>query len=231
MIPRDYITEWRAQAPWVEDFQPLRLKVEINTREHFAVVGFKEIPFEVKSRWYKGSCPILSYELNELLGTKLRALYQRSKGRDLFDLAIALENDAADPGKIIEMFYTSSDVTVAAFESYGRGPGATKFKVWNFLRKSLHFIRRTFITDYIQLSSGDMVGISPKKAMNPTFKAARPQYLVNQGFVYRICCVFLLPVTHLRDYNAFLEQQANHFRGGIFKFIGNTPPVRNVMRP
>ena len=89
-----------------EDSQPLRLKVEINTREHFAVAGFKEIPFEVKSRWYNGSCSILSYELNELLGTKLRALYQRRKGRDLFDLAIALENDAADLGKIIEVFYT-----------------------------------------------------------------------------------------------------------------------------
>jgi len=101
MIPRDYITEWRAQAPWVEDSQPLRLKLEINTRGHFAVAGFKEIPFEVKSRWYNGSCSILSYELNELLGTKLRALYQRRKGRDLFDLAIALESDAADPGKII----------------------------------------------------------------------------------------------------------------------------------
>ena len=31
----------------------------------------------MNSRWYKGSCSILSYELNELLGTKLRALYQR----------------------------------------------------------------------------------------------------------------------------------------------------------
>jgi len=28
--------------------------------------------------------------LEELLGTKLRALYQRRKGRDLFDLAVAL---------------------------------------------------------------------------------------------------------------------------------------------
>ena len=64
-----------------EDGQPLRLKVEINTREHFAVEGFKEIPFKVDSRWYKGSCSIRSYELNELLGTKLRALYQRKKGR------------------------------------------------------------------------------------------------------------------------------------------------------
>lgn len=84
---------------------PLRLKIEINTREHFAVNGFKEVPFEVSSRWYSGSCSIKSYELNELLGTKLRALYQRKKGRDLFDLAIALDNAEADPDRIIEVFY------------------------------------------------------------------------------------------------------------------------------
>jgi predicted nucleotidyltransferase component of viral defense system len=88
-----------------EDGQPLRLKVEINTREHFAVDGFKEIPFVVDSRWYNGSCSILSYDLNELLGTKLRALYQRKKGRDLFDLAIALDHKDADPEKIIAAFY------------------------------------------------------------------------------------------------------------------------------
>ena len=84
---------------------PLTLKVEINTREHFAVEGFKEIPFDVNSRWFKGSCNIKSYELNELLGTKLRALYQRKKGRDLFDLAIALDHKDADPAKIVDIFY------------------------------------------------------------------------------------------------------------------------------
>jgi predicted nucleotidyltransferase component of viral defense system len=88
-----------------EDGQPLRLKVEINTREHFAVDGFREVPFEVNSRWYKGSCPILSYGLNELLSTKLRALYQRKKGRDLFDLALALDHEAADPEKIVAAFH------------------------------------------------------------------------------------------------------------------------------
>jgi predicted nucleotidyltransferase component of viral defense system len=88
-----------------EDGQPLRLKVEINTREHFAVDGFKDVPFTVDSRWYNGSCSILSYELNELLGTKLRALYQRKKGRDLFDLAIALDDKNVDPQKVIAIFY------------------------------------------------------------------------------------------------------------------------------
>jgi predicted nucleotidyltransferase component of viral defense system len=33
---------------------------------------------------------VLTYQPEELLGTKLRALYQRKKGRDLFDLSEAL---------------------------------------------------------------------------------------------------------------------------------------------
>lgn len=84
---------------------PLRLKVEINTREHFAVEGFREIPFKLRSRWYEGSCSIQSYGLNELLGTKLRALYQRKKGRDLFDLATALDSKEVNPQKIVDIFY------------------------------------------------------------------------------------------------------------------------------
>lgn len=68
----------------------LRLKVETNTREHFTVSGFIGVPFDVNSKWFKGSCNLTTYKLEELLGTKLRALYQRKKGRDLYDLYIAL---------------------------------------------------------------------------------------------------------------------------------------------
>lgn len=89
-----------------EDTPPirLRLKVEINSREHFTVHGFTRVPFAVSSRWFEGSCQVTSYELDELLGTKLRALYQRRKGRDLFDLATALKNPAVDPARIIAAF-------------------------------------------------------------------------------------------------------------------------------
>ena len=66
--------------------QNMKLKIEINCREHFTESGYVKIPFEVNSRWYKGSCDINTYKLEELLGTKLRALYQRKKGRDLYDL-------------------------------------------------------------------------------------------------------------------------------------------------
>ena len=219
MIPRDFITEWRTEAPWVEDFQveqdlvisralveifshpelrevlafrggtalyklhlrpaarysedidlvqasperagpmmnalrevldpwlgkptwkqsearitfryrfdsedspsiPLKLKVEINTREHFAVHGFREMPFGVNGRWFEGDCGIQTYSLDELLGTKLRALYQRKKGRDLFDLATALERGDVEPQRVVDTFseYVEREghgVTRAQFE-------------------------------------------------------------------------------------------------------------------
>ncbi|PJG51415.1 nucleotidyl transferase AbiEii/AbiGii toxin family protein [Bradyrhizobium forestalis] len=106
-----------------EDTPPInmRLKVETNTREHFAVHGFKQVPFSVSSRWFEGKCDISTYELDELLGTKLRALYQRKKGRDLFDLAVALKQDGVDPDRIVKTFATYMDhgghnITRALFE-------------------------------------------------------------------------------------------------------------------
>lgn len=70
--------------------QNLRLKVETNCREHFSVLGYQQFPFEVNSSWFTGSCNITTYKIEELLGTKLRALYQRRKGRDLYDIYKAL---------------------------------------------------------------------------------------------------------------------------------------------
>lgn len=100
---------------------PLKLKVEINSREHFSVFGLKAVPFSVDSRWFEGACEIQSYELDELLGTKLRALYQRRWGRDLFDLAVALEKLGADPARVVAAFteYMNREgnkVTRAQFE-------------------------------------------------------------------------------------------------------------------
>ena len=84
----------------------MRLKIEINTREHFQVLGFKRIPYEVENGWFSGNCMLTCYELEELLGTKLRALYQRRKGRDLFDLFWALEKQPVDIEKLISCYNT-----------------------------------------------------------------------------------------------------------------------------
>lgn len=83
---------------------PLRLKIEINTREHFAVKGFISTSFEVDSPWFQGACDITTYQLDELLATKLRALYQRSKGRDLFDLAVALKSMKPNVDAMVDIF-------------------------------------------------------------------------------------------------------------------------------
>jgi predicted nucleotidyltransferase component of viral defense system len=97
-----------------EDSPPirLRLKIEINSREHFRIYDVHRVPFTVTSRWFEGSCDIHTYELAELLGTKMRALYQRKKGRDLFDLAMALKKSSVDADRI-----------VAAFSEYMRREG------------------------------------------------------------------------------------------------------------
>lgn len=72
------------------DGAKLKLKVEINTREHFTILGLQDYQFSSNSSWCPGSALITTYQLEELLGTKMRALYQRRKGRDLYDLYKAL---------------------------------------------------------------------------------------------------------------------------------------------
>jgi predicted nucleotidyltransferase component of viral defense system len=82
----------------------LRLKLEINCKEHFNVLAWVDFPFEVQSEWFSGKCEIRTYSINELLGTKLRALYQRSKGRDLFDLDYSRLNMELNIDEIIHCF-------------------------------------------------------------------------------------------------------------------------------
>ncbi len=101
--------------------RPLRLKVEINTREHFTVLGFRRKTLEIHNPWFNGTADVTTYELDELLGTKLRALYQRRKGRDLFDIWLCLDRKLIDPDKVIECFgqymtHEKHKVTRAQFE-------------------------------------------------------------------------------------------------------------------
>ena len=82
----------------------LKLKVEINTREHFSVFDTLDIEHNLVSTYHSGKCKIKTFTVEELLSTKLRALYQRKKGRDLFDLWYANEKVKPDSKKIIEAF-------------------------------------------------------------------------------------------------------------------------------
>ncbi len=100
----------------------LRLKLEINCKEHFNVLDWVDFPFEVESEWYSGKAEIRTYDINELLGTKLRALYQRSKGRDLFDLDYSRLNIELDFNHIIKCFKKYTE-----FETGKRPPSKKEF--------------------------------------------------------------------------------------------------------
>jgi len=82
----------------------IRLKLEINCREHFSLLGWKKIHHQLTNPWFSGEAEIISYEIEELLGTKLRAMYQRKKGRDLFDLYYALIHANPDCDKIVSCY-------------------------------------------------------------------------------------------------------------------------------
>ena len=93
-----------------EEGAQLKLKVEINTREHFTVLGFQDYEFISNSSWCPGGVSIQTYKIAELLGTKMRALYQRRKGRDLYDLHMALTTISnLDVGGILRSFLTYSN--------------------------------------------------------------------------------------------------------------------------
>lgn len=92
-----FVSEADAQAT-------LKLKVEINTREHESFFGLKSYPFAVENDWYQGETNIVSFEPEELFGTKLRALLQRRKNRDLFDLHHGFDQLALDADKLIACF-------------------------------------------------------------------------------------------------------------------------------
>jgi len=103
------------------DTIPTKVKIEINTTEHFHVEPLKFVEHHVDSAWFTGTSTLTTYELNELMGTKLKALYQRRKGRDLFDLWLVLDRQLIDPLKVITDFqsyceYERLKISRALFE-------------------------------------------------------------------------------------------------------------------
>lgn len=100
----------------------LRLKLEINCKEHFNILEWIDFPFKVESEWFSGEAKIRTYNINELLGTKLRALYQRKKGRDLFDLNYSRLNEELNLEQIILCFKE-----YISFATDGKSPSKKEF--------------------------------------------------------------------------------------------------------
>ena len=120
---QDRVTLYYRFDSEIAPVRTMRLKIEINTGEHFSVLPLKTINFKAKSNWFSGEADLITYELEELIGTKMRALYQRKQGRDLFDLAMVLKHfPHLDRKKVIECFshymsHVNASVTRAQFEA------------------------------------------------------------------------------------------------------------------
>lgn len=65
-------------------------KVEINTFERSPARPIIRRSYGVDSPWFTGHAEVPTFDLAELTATKIRALFQRKKGRDLFDLWLAV---------------------------------------------------------------------------------------------------------------------------------------------
>ncbi|MDR0837393.1 MAG: nucleotidyl transferase AbiEii/AbiGii toxin family protein [Propionibacteriaceae bacterium] len=92
---------WRTTT---DDGVPLRIKIEMNTHERSPALPHIRVPFRVESSWWSNAAEVLSFQPPELVATKIRALYQRSKGRDLFDMWLALRQLNIDPSAILDAF-------------------------------------------------------------------------------------------------------------------------------
>lgn len=92
------------RAPFEDASGRMRIKVEMNTFETSPAVELVRLPLAVSSPWWSGSADVLTFRTEELMATKIRALYQRRKGRDLFDLWLAVAQVGIDPAAIADAF-------------------------------------------------------------------------------------------------------------------------------
>ena len=132
---------WKSTA---ESGVPLKIKIEVNTFERSPSLPLITKHHEIDTAWCKTSAEIQVFQVEELVATKIRALYQRSKGRDLFDFWLALDLLKLDPEKII-----------AAFEPY-RPESISSAKLIRNLEVKLE--DRSFLEDLNNLVASNDLG-------------------------------------------------------------------------
>lgn len=90
------------------DGPALDVVVEANVTERVSYLPVMRVPYAFEFRGERVEFSVNGYETHEMLGTKMRALFQRRRGRDLFDLYWALEHlrEAVNPERVRSVFYT-----------------------------------------------------------------------------------------------------------------------------
>jgi predicted nucleotidyltransferase component of viral defense system len=101
---------------------PLEIVIEANVTERKSYRPISLLPFSYLFRDEIVATTVNGFEIHEMLGTKMRALFQRRRGRDLFDLYWALTEAGTpvNPAEIIELFlyYLQQEGTVATRDEF-----------------------------------------------------------------------------------------------------------------
>lgn len=140
----------RYRAPFETGTGTMRIKIEVNTFERSPANPLERAQFTVESDWFSGDAEVLTFSTAELVATKIRALYQRSKGRDLFDLWVALTRLGLD-----------SDAVLAAFAPYRPDGLTAALSIANLQAK---LATNDFRTDLAPLLRSDVAGYDPEAA-------------------------------------------------------------------
>jgi predicted nucleotidyltransferase component of viral defense system len=135
---------------------PIKIKIEINTFERSPALELTSKTLDVENLYFSTKASIPTFQAEELVATKLRALYQRSKGRDLFDIWLALTVLNLDKNTIID-----------ALEPY-RPEGLTGRQMELNLRVKLK--DSMFLSDINNLVVGEIAGYSPIEAAELVIK-------------------------------------------------------------
>jgi predicted nucleotidyltransferase component of viral defense system len=142
----------------VEPGREMRIVVEANVTERLPYRPVADWRFGFPFRGERIETVLRGYEINEMLGTKMRALFQRRRGRDLFDLyrAMTIAKSGFDASSVVDAFshYLAKEETkadraefVALLDAHLADPG--------FLSDMDDLLRQGI--DYNPLEAGQMV--------------------------------------------------------------------------
>jgi predicted nucleotidyltransferase component of viral defense system len=110
---------------------PLRIKFDISHYEKIALPVIMARVFHPYSDAHQCECEIPSYSIEEIIAEKLRALLQRSRARDYYDIWYILKNNVGDIQKedVIDAFKKKADYKNVLFGDIDSIIGNEKYGV------------------------------------------------------------------------------------------------------
>jgi len=84
----------------------IKIKIEINTYERSPALPLAETTHSISTDWFSDAAAVKMFQNEEMAATKLRALYQRTKGRDLLDLWLMTNVVGINAELVCEAFST-----------------------------------------------------------------------------------------------------------------------------